>query len=249
VLHLCSPLLEGRKSALNKNFTGLQGHLGGLTRLEFGQLAKDRAEVLADIADIRSVRAVLIQNRQDKGVLGRNPTVRKHSLDDFLDVLLVLFAELEDDLLILKATAREEALNIGIVVKQVSNDVELADLGTVSVEIQNLDKRLQSGLQEISIALRGHVLVQELLENLGKVAGRELGLSLLGALKGLGKLGIKLLGHTRVEGRELSSELAEGELRIAKNLDEILEGLQHDDLVVISHENVLEGAIENSEPL
>ncbi|CEI38582.1 unnamed protein product [Fusarium venenatum] len=79
--------------------------------------------------------------------------------------------------------------------------------------------------------------------------GREVGVARLAALNDLGELSIELLRHTRVEGGELSVPLAVGKLGVAEDLDELPQGAGHDNRVVVTQKNVLEGVVEEREAL
>lgn len=249
VLHLSGSLLERGQGALDQDLAGLEGDLGSLTRLELGKLAKDGAKVLADIADIRLVGAVLVQNGENERVLGGNSAMGENGLGDLLDVLLVLVTQLEDDLLVLQTTAGEEALDLDVRSKEITDDIELMDLLALGVLVDDSSERRESGLQQLSVRLGDEVLVQELLEDLAEIAGRELGGARRSLLEDLSELGIELLGHASMKGRELSGELAVGELGITKNLNQVLQCLLHDDLVIVTHEDVLESVIEKTELL
>ncbi|CAF3637776.1 unnamed protein product [Fusarium graminearum] len=139
VLHLRGSLLKGRKSALDHDLTGLQGNLGGVSRLELSEQTEGLAEALGDVSSL--------------------------------------------------------------------------------------------GL------------------SLAESLGREVGVARLAALNDLGELSIKLLGHARVEGRELGVPLAVGKLGIAEDLDKLLQGVVHDDGVVVTQKNVVEDVVEEREAL
>ena len=249
VLHLSGSLLKRGQGTLDQDLAGLQGDLGGLARLKLSKLAKDRAKVLADVANVGLVGAVLVENGENERVFGRNPAVREDGLGNLLDVVLVLVTQLEDDLLVLQATAGEETLDLNVRSKEITDDVELMDLLALSVLVNDSGKRSQSSLQQLSVSLGDEVLVQELLEDLAEVAGRELSGTRRSLLEDLSELGIELLGHASMKSRELSGELAVRKFGVTENINKILQGLLHDDLVVEAHKDVLESVIEKTELL
>uniref|UniRef100_A0A098DQ14 Uncharacterized protein n=1 Tax=Gibberella zeae (strain ATCC MYA-4620 / CBS 123657 / FGSC 9075 / NRRL 31084 / PH-1) TaxID=229533 RepID=A0A098DQ14_GIBZE len=173
VLHLRGSLLKGRKSALDHDLTGLQGNLGGVSRLELSEQTEGLAEALGDVSSLGLVGSILLKNGKDKRALGADTAVRQNGVDDLHDIILSLAESL----------------------------------------------------------------------------GREVGVARLAALNDLGELSIKLLGHARVEGRELGVPLAVGKLGIAEDLDKLLQGVVHDDGVVVTQKNVVEDVVEEREAL
>lgn len=174
--------------------------------------------------------------------------MREHSLHDLLNVILVLVAKLENDILVLRPTTRKEALHFGILAEQTGHHMQLASFGTLGVKIEDLQKGSHGDLEKLGIA-RCHILVHELLEGLVQGPRRELGSTGLRAVDDLGELRVELLRYPGVKRGELSSELAVRQLRVPQHLDQLLQSLRHDDLVVEALEDVLQDVVGQREAL
>jgi hypothetical protein len=128
VLHLGQALIQRWHSALNKNLTGLEGNLSGRTRLELGQLLENGLEVRANVLDKGLVGAVHVQNSQDQVVLRTNAAMREDSVDNAGDVVLVLLAELENNILVAEVMGGKQLLNVVVLFKQANEDIVLVGL-------------------------------------------------------------------------------------------------------------------------
>jgi hypothetical protein len=118
----------------------------------------------------------------------------------------------------------------------------------INVHIDDLGQGSKGSLEKTSI-VSIDVVLNELVESLAESLGREVGIARLAALNDLSELSIELLGHTRVESRELSVPLAVWKLGVAEDLDKLLQGVGHDDRVVVTQKNVVEGVVEEREAL
>jgi hypothetical protein len=247
VLHLGGSLLKGGESTLDHDLTGLEGNLRGRTRLELSEQAESLAKVLGNASSFRLVGAVLLKDGQDKRALGADTAVRENSVNNLHDVLLVLVTQLKNNSILLRLV-HEEVLNLPILLKKTLNDVKLSVLLALGVHVENLGKRGESALKKFGITSI-NIVLEELVESLGESLGGELSVARLAALNDLSELSVKLLWHTRVESRELGVPLAVGKLGITENLNELFEGVGHDDRVVVTQENVMEDVVEEREAL
>jgi hypothetical protein len=163
------------------------------------------------------------------------------------DVVLVLVTELKNNSILLRLV-HEEVLNLPVLLEKTLDDGKLTVLLALRVHVDDLSKGSEGGLEQVGIG-RSDVVLEEPVESLAKGLGRELGVSGLGAVDDLSELSIELLGHASVEGRELSVPLAVGQLRVSENLNELLEGRQHNDRVVVAEKDVVEDVVEDGEAL
>jgi hypothetical protein len=247
VLHLRASLLKRGEGALDHDLTSLERDLGSRSRLELSEQAKSLAEVLGDASSLGLVGAVLLKDSQDERALGADTAVRQDSVDNLHDIILVLVTELQDNSILLRLV-HEEVLDLPVLLQETLDDVELSALLALGVHVHNLGQRGEGGLEKVSIT-GINVVLEELVEGLAESLGGELGVARLAALDDLGELSVELLGHTGVEGRELSVPLAVGKLGVSENLDELLEGVGHDNRVVVAKENVVEDVVEEGEAL
>jgi hypothetical protein len=248
VLHLGKTLLERGHGALDQNLTGLEGDLGGGARLELSQLLKDGLKVLANILHIGLVGAVHVENSQDQVVLGTDTAVGEDSVDNTGDILLVLLTKLQDDILITEVVGREQFLNLVVLLKQTNEDIVLVRLEAIEVLVDDLDQGRESSLEDLSIG-RVDVLLNEANNGLLELLSRELSLASLGLVNHGLERSVELLGHTRVQGRRLGIPLSIRQVRVAQNLNQLLQGGTHDDLVVETAENILQNAVQQEELL
>ncbi|CAF3476176.1 unnamed protein product [Fusarium graminearum] len=247
VLHLRGSLLKGRKSALDHDLTGLQGNLGGVSRLELSEQTEGLAEALGDVSSLGLVGSILLKNGKDKRALGADTAVRQNGVDNLHDIILVLVTQLQDNSILL-GLVHEEGLDLVVLLQDALDDVELSAPLALNVHVDDLGQGSEGSLENAGIASID-VVLDELVKSLAESLGREVGVARLAALNDLGELSIKLLGHARVEGRELGVPLAVGKLGIAEDLDKLLQGVVHDDGVVVTQKNVVEDVVEEREAL
>jgi hypothetical protein len=232
VLHLGSSLLKRGEGALDHDLTSLQRDLGSGSRLKLSEQTKSLTEVLGDASSLGLVGSVLLKNGKDERALGADTAVRQNSVDDLHDIILVLVTELQDDSVLL-GLVHEEVLDLPVLLQKSLDNVKLSALLALGVHLNDLGQGSEGALEKVGIT-SVDVVLEELVESLAESLGREVGVARLAALNDLGELGIKLLGHARVEGRELSVPLAVGKLSVAEDLDELLQGVGHDDRVVVT---------------
>jgi hypothetical protein len=163
-------------------------------------------------------------------------------VDDLHHIILVLVTQLKDNSILL-GLVHEKVLNLPVLLEESLDDMKLSVLLTLSVHVENLGQRSQSTLEKVNIASI-NVVVEELVEGLVQSLGGELAMSRLATLNNLSELGVKLLRHARMEGRELRVPLAEGQFIVSENLDQFLQCVVHDDRVVVTQENILKGVVE-----
>jgi hypothetical protein len=217
---------------LDHDLTSLQRDLGSGSRLKLSEQTKSLTEVLGDASSLGLVGSVLLKNGKDERALGADTAVRQNSVDDLHDIILVLVTELQDDSVLL-GLVHEEVLDLPVLLQKSLDNVKLSALLALGVHLNDLGQGSEGALEKVGIT-SVDVVLEELVESLAESLGREVGVARLAALNDLGELGIKLLGHARVEGRELSVPLAVGKLSVAEDLDELLQGVGHDDRVVVT---------------
>ncbi|CAI6094402.1 unnamed protein product [Clonostachys chloroleuca] len=171
----------------------------------------------------------------------------EHGLDDLGQLLLVLITQFQDNSLVL-ALVHEQLLDIPVLLKKVLDDTELSGLLAIGILIDDVGKRLKSGLESINIG-RSNTILQELGESLAQSLGRKLGVTGLGSLDDVAESSVKLLGHAGVEGGELSIPLAVGKVRVAEDFDELLERGCHDNRVVETLKNIDKNVMKKGEAL
>ena len=174
--HLRHTLLQRGERTLDEDLTGLESDLGGGPRLKFSELLQDGLEVLCDIANTRLVGAVHGQDGQDQVVLRANTAVGQNSLNDAANVVLVLLSELQDGIFVTDVAAREEALDLVVLLQQSSEDIELVGFQAIHVLVDDLLKREESGPEDLSVGWVD-VLLNEAGDSLLQLLGGELGLS------------------------------------------------------------------------
>ncbi|GFF28865.1 hypothetical protein IFM46972_02469 [Aspergillus udagawae] len=246
--HLRHTLLQRGKRTLDEDLTGLESDLGGGPRLKFSELLQDGLEVLPNIANTRLVGAVHGQDGQDQVVLRANAAVRQNNLNDAGNVVLVLFSELQNGIFVTDVAAREEALDLVVLLQQSSEDIELVGLQAIHILVDDLLKRQEGGLEDVGVGWVD-ILLNEAGDSLLQLLGGELGLSGVRPIDNALKLSVQLLGHAGMKGRRLSVPFTVGELRVPQNLNQLLQSGVHDHLVVVTHENVLENAVKQGESL
>src|SRR5688500_4099426 len=103
---------------------------------------------------------------------------------------------------------------------------------TVNVEIHDGVQRLQRALNSLLLSW-GNVLLEELIDSLVEVLCRKLALPCPSSVDDSGQGLIKLCWHPRMKSRELGTPFAIRKFGIPQDLNNLLEGLGHDDLIVI----------------
>ncbi|KAH6606988.1 hypothetical protein Trco_006141 [Trichoderma cornu-damae] len=247
VLHLRRALLEGGQRALDHNLSRLERDLGGSSGGQLSQLSERLAQVLVDVSHIGLVGAVLLKDSNDQGVLRAHAAVGENDLHNLGHGFLVLVSKLQDDAILL-GPALEQPLDLPVGLEKAVDDVELPNLLAISVTIKHLGKWRKSGSEQAGIALLD-VVFEELAESLVEGLGREFAGATPGPLHNLAELAVQLMGHASVQGGELGIPFAVWQLRVAEHLDELLEGVGHDDRVVETVEDVGQHVVVDGETL
>ena len=205
--------------------------------------------MLSDVAHSRLVGTVHVQDGEDKVVLGPDPTVREHSMNDSGDVVLVLFSQLEDSIFIPDVAQGEQALDIVVLLEQADEDLVLVSLQAIRVLVNDLLQRQERSLQNSRISRIHHVLLNELVNGLQQLLGGELGFPGTGLVHNSLELSVEPLRHTRVQCRRLSKPFTVRKFGVAENFNKLLQGGVHDDLVVETSQDVPQDAVKDKESL
>ena len=168
-------------------------------------------------------------------------------MDDCDNIVFVLLSESQNDIFISQCARREEFLHLPVLIEKVNENSKLVSLQAISVLVHDSNERRQRSTKHVRIAAR-KVVFEKPVQCLLQLFGRKVGVAHVRAKRSARTVRPASEAYASAGRRTGRSTLRKG-VRVAKNLNQLLQRSAHDDLVVRTRQNVLEDAVEKGEAL